>query len=235
MPTRRASIFRNSFAVVALSLIAALGLLAAPVRATLDTQSASDATSLGVPQNPVAPLTTTFGPNVRANSDVTNFGQHEPSLAVSRTNPDVVVASSKDYRDGNVKHVWIDVSTDGGVTWPADRQLQIPGIPAALNIQSDPVVMARDDGRIYVACLATNDAQSSGGIFITWTDDNGVTWRNPSVPTRPAPQCSIMKLYTVPSLPLPDTTGKVYSVSLTPICCRADHVTPPSVECCSTT
>jgi hypothetical protein len=123
-----------------------------------------------------------FGPNVKANSDATTYGQHEPSLAVSRVHTNTVVVASKDYRDNNVKHVWIDVSTDGGATWPAARQLQMPGVPPALNIQSDPVVMARDDGRIYVACLATNDSQNAGGIFITWTDDDGASWRAPSVP-----------------------------------------------------
>ncbi|MBF6613987.1 MAG: S-layer homology domain-containing protein, partial [Chloroflexi bacterium] len=123
-----------------------------------------------------------FGPNVKANSDNTTFGQHEPGLAVSRTRPQTVVVASKDYRDSNVKHVWIDVSTDGGATWPVDRQLQMPGIPADVSIQSDPVVVARDDGRIYVASLATNDAQSRGGVFITWTDDDGATWQSPSIP-----------------------------------------------------
>ncbi len=128
--------------------------------------------------------TPVFGANVRANSDpiTSTFGQHEPSLAVSRVHTNTVVVAAKDYRDGNVKHVWIDVSTDGGTTWPVGRQLQIPGIPPTLNIQSDAVVMARDDGRIYVAALATNDSQNLGGIFITWTDDDGATWRSPSVP-----------------------------------------------------
>lgn len=126
-----------------------------------------------------APL---FGPNVRANSDNTVFGQHEPSLAVSRVHTNTVVVASKDYRNGNVKQVWIDVSTDGGATWPVGRQLQAPGIPSDLPIQSDPVVVARDDGRIYVAVLGTNSAQNRGGVFITWTDDDGATWRNPSVP-----------------------------------------------------
>ncbi len=128
--------------------------------------------------------TPVFGANVRANSDpiTSTFGQHEPGLAVSRVHTNTVVVAAKDYREGNVKHVWIDVSTDGGTTWPVGRQLQIPGIPPTLNIQSDAVVMARDDGRIYVAALATNDSQNLGGIFITWTDDDGATWRSPSVP-----------------------------------------------------
>ena len=123
-----------------------------------------------------------FGPNVRANSDLTGFGQHEPSLAVSRVHTNTVVVASKDYREGNVKHVWIDVVNRwrrhlAGQT----ASCRCPASPRRYTIQSDPVVMARDDGRIYVACLATNDSRT-GRIFITWTDDDGVTWRNPSVP-----------------------------------------------------
>ncbi|MDQ6694200.1 MAG: S-layer homology domain-containing protein [Chloroflexota bacterium] len=127
-------------------------------------------------------VSTVFGPNVRANSDSTTYGQHEPSLAVSRVHTNTVVVTSKDYRVGNVKQMWIDSSTDGGATWPVGRQLQVPGIPGALNNQSDGVVMARDDGRIYVACLGVRaPAGDQGGVYITWTDDDGSSWHSPSV------------------------------------------------------
>lgn len=126
----------------------------------------------------LAPL---FGPNVRANSDGTDKGQHEPSLAVSRVNTNTVVIATKDFRDDNNKEVWIYSSTDGGATWPASRQLQMPGLPADVPNQSDPVAVARDDGRIYVSSLATNEPdRTRNGIFITWTDDGGLTWQ-PSV------------------------------------------------------
>src|SRR5690242_583514 len=38
----------------------------------------------------------TWQANVRANTDNTGFGQHEPSLAVSPVNPNVVVIANKD-------------------------------------------------------------------------------------------------------------------------------------------
>lgn len=115
-----------------------------------------------------------WSPNVPSNTDGSGNGQHEPSLAVSLTDPNVVVVANKDYREGNIKRVWIEVSRDGGLTWPT--QLHMPGLPSTVN-ESDPVVIARDDGRIYVLCLTTGNE----GVFITWSDDNGVTWR-PSVP-----------------------------------------------------
>ena len=131
--------------------------------------------------NQDAPITWLF--NARANSDLTNFGQHEPHLAISRTDPNVVVAVAKDYRngDGN-KQVWIYVSQDGGHTWPLEKQLQIPGLPADVPNQSDPVAVARDDGRMYVISLGYDQYFGQGhGLFITWSDDNGNTWQDPSV------------------------------------------------------
>ena len=60
----------------------------------------------------------------------------------------------------------------------------MPGVNAmTILMQSDPVVMARDDGRIYVACLGYDNYSA---VFITWTDDDGVTWHNPSVQISPS-------------------------------------------------
>ncbi|HUS16019.1 MAG TPA: S-layer homology domain-containing protein [Chloroflexia bacterium] len=162
-----------------LVLIAAVALMAA----MFVTRAGDHATAAPAARPQVTPV---FGPNVRANSDGTPYGQHEPSLAVSRVHTNTVVVAQKDYREGNVKHVWIETSTDGGITWPANRQFLMPGVNLnTFPIQSDAVVMARDDGRIYVACLATNGGTSNGAVLITWTDDDGATWHNPSVQTSP--------------------------------------------------
>ncbi len=128
-----------------------------------------------VPSLPhLPPATPVWGPNVLANTDESGFGQHEPNLAASSLNPDIVVVAAKDYRDGDVKHVWIYGSTDGGQTWPT--QLQIPGLPPDVPLQSDPVVVARDDGRIFVLAIGYNQ---NNGLFLTWTDD-GVNFHTPS-------------------------------------------------------
>jgi PKD repeat protein len=133
-------------------------------------------------QGPNQDPTITWLFNSKANSDETNYGQHEPHLAISRTNPNVVVSVAKDYRHNNSKEVWIYVSQDGGQTWPADLQLHMPGLPVDVPNQSDPVTMARDDGRLYVECLGYDASGGYGhGIFITWSDDNGNTWQDPSV------------------------------------------------------
>jgi PKD repeat protein len=119
-----------------------------------------------------------WGTDVRANSDSSGYGQHEPHLAISRTNPDVMVAVAKDYRRINTKEVWIYVSQDGGQTWPLEKQLQVPGLPPDVPNQSDPLTMARDDGRLYVLCLGYDTSGSGHGLFLTWSDDDGDTWRD---------------------------------------------------------
>ncbi|HET6314625.1 MAG TPA: exo-alpha-sialidase, partial [Chloroflexia bacterium] len=171
---------RGRYAICALLAVAALGLLlaertagAAPRSATLWSapRSGNAFSFFDQAKRLAAPI---FGPNVRANQDTTVYSQHEPSLAVSRVHTNTVIVASKDYRQGNVKRVWIDGSTDGGATWPV--QVHMPNLPAT-DSESDPVVMARDDGRIYVSCLTTGN----NGIWITWTDDDGQTW-HPSVP-----------------------------------------------------
>jgi hypothetical protein len=126
--------------------------------------------------------TVVWGPDSRANADLPpapQLSQHEPSLAISRTDPNVIVAVAKDYRINDNKEVWIYVSQDGGQTWPADLQRQIPGMPLDIPNQSDPVAFARDDGRMYALALGHGNGH---GLFITWSDDDGVTWRSPSVP-----------------------------------------------------
>ena len=133
-----------------------------------------DAVAQGVSQDP----TITWLFNAKANSDPTNYGQHEPHLAISRTDPNVVVAVAKDYRHNNSKEVWIYVSHDGGLTWPVDWQRQIPVEPYNVPNQSDPIAMARDDGRMYVVSLGYN---ASHGLFITWSDDDGISWQDPAV------------------------------------------------------
>jgi hypothetical protein len=119
-----------------------------------------------------------WGPDVRANSDDTDWSQHEPHLAISRTDSDVIVVVAKDYRVANNKEVWIYVSQDGGQTWPLEKQRKVPiDLPDIPN-QSDPIAMARDDGRIYVVCLGHGGGH---GLFITWTDDDGDTWQDPAI------------------------------------------------------
>src|SRR5438552_9099788 len=53
------------------------------------------------PLRALLPAVPTWSANVRANTDTTGLGQHEPGLAVSPANSNVVVVAAKDWRDSN--------------------------------------------------------------------------------------------------------------------------------------
>lgn len=133
--------------------------------------------AIGVRANTPDQVIPSWEPDVRANSDDSGWSQHEPHLAISRVNPYVMVAVAKDYRRINTKEVWIYVSQDGGKSWPLNKQLRVPGLPSDIDEQSDPVVVARDDGRFYVVCLGVG-SNGSHGLFITWSDDDGDSWQD---------------------------------------------------------
>src|SRR5436190_1427983 len=70
-------------------------------------------------------------PNVRANTDTTTYAQQEPAIAVNPLNHLNVVAGSKDERRApspgtDTKEVWIETSTDGGLTWPVQTAIPMP-------------------------------------------------------------------------------------------------------------
>src|SRR5438876_928219 len=103
-------------------------------------------------------------PNVRANTDTTLFAQQEPVIAVNPLNHLNVVAGSKDERRAPgpgtaTKEVWMETSTDGGLTWPVQTRIPMPD--TTLPQQSDPVLNFSDDNTVYMTIIGLSDA---GGI-----------------------------------------------------------------------
>lgn len=120
-----------------------------------------------------------WGPNVRANADESGFAQQEPSLAIHPRDPQNLVVAAKDFRRTQdiTREVWIYVSFDGGHSWPV--QIPFPGLPPTITRQSDPVALATEGGRFYVLALgAGTPAYRHHGLFLTWSDDGGRTWRD---------------------------------------------------------
>jgi len=120
-----------------------------------------------------------WGPNQVANADGSGFAQQEPSLAIHPRDPQNLVVAAKDFRRTQdiTREVWIYVSFDGGRSWPL--QLPFPGLPPTISRQSDPVVLATEGGRFYVLVLGAGvPAYRHHGLFLTWSDDGGRTWRD---------------------------------------------------------
>lgn len=137
-----------------------------------------DQPTLQLPNQPTDhPVRLTWRSDARANTDASGLAQQEPHLAISRRNPDVIVVAAKDFRatDNISRSVWIYTSHDGGRTWPWNQRF--PKVSEAIIRHSDPVAMARDDGRMYVLTLGTGPpVPRHHGLFLTWSDDDGVTW-----------------------------------------------------------
>ena len=113
--------------------------------------------------------------DVRVNQ-TTRADQHEPSLAVHPSNPNIVIVAAKDWRTGP-KQVWYYRSTDGGRNW-VDGHLT--SFPSELPNQSDPVVTFDAEGTVYLTVIAYNQNDLSvGGIFVARSTDTGLTWQRP--------------------------------------------------------
>lgn len=79
--------------------------------------------------------------------------QNEPSVRISRVNPNYVVAAWRDFRLGwtnpIVRRIGYSYSTNGGVTWSAGQLLPDPN--PNNTTQSDPVVISDAQGNFYIS------------------------------------------------------------------------------------
>lgn len=80
--------------------------------------------------------------------------QNEPSIRISRVNPNIVVAAWRDFRLGYiepniVRRIGYTYSTNGGITWAASQLLPDPN-PNHTS-QSDPVLTSDSHGHFYLS------------------------------------------------------------------------------------
>jgi len=113
--------------------------------------------------------------NVNISNDP--FPQNEPSVKISRSDPNRVVAAWRDFRTGvnpPLRRVGFSLSTDGGETWSVSELLpQI--IPSAL-LSSDPVVDVDINGNFYIYTVSLNDFTGSGELWVFKSTDGGETF-----------------------------------------------------------
>ena len=95
------------------------------------------------------------------------FPQNEPSVKISRSDPNRVVAAWRDFRTGvspPLSRVGFSYSTDGGETWSVSKLL--PQIIPGASLSSDPVVGVYMSGKFYVYPVSLNDNNGRGGLRV---------------------------------------------------------------------
>lgn len=129
-----------------------------------------------------APLTVDYTPTVFSNFDNYNISnesapQNEPSVRISRKDPNRVVAAWRDFRTGvnpPLRRIGYSFSSDGGQTWSVS-QLTPQIIPGAL-LSSDPVVVTDTAGNFYIYTVSLNDANGNGELWLFKSTDGGETF-----------------------------------------------------------
>lgn len=105
--------------------------------------------------------------------------QNEPSVKISRKNPNRVVAAWRDFRQGTtpaVRRVGYSYSTDGGVTWSPSTTLDSTLLGGGLLRNSDAAVTVDTAGNFYITTIALNNSNGNGTLAIYKSTDGGVTF-----------------------------------------------------------
>ncbi|MCW9066711.1 MAG: exo-alpha-sialidase [Ignavibacteriaceae bacterium] len=129
-----------------------------------------------------APITFNYTPTAFSNFDNINisndpFPQNEPSVRISRKNPNRVVAAWRDFRTGvtpALRRVGYSFSTDGGQSWSVSQLTPqiIPGAP----LSSDPVVVVDTSGNFYIYTISINETTGDGEMWLFKSTDEGETF-----------------------------------------------------------
>ena len=113
------------------------------------------------------------------NVNLTNqsLPQNEPSVRISRTNPNYVVAAWRDFGLGYnpaVRRIGYTYSTNGGLTWAASQLLPDP-MPGHAT-QSDPVLTTDANGDFYIATTSREATNTTGETVIYKSTNNGANF-----------------------------------------------------------
>ncbi len=129
-----------------------------------------------------APMTFDFTPTVFSTFDNINISndplpQNEPSVQISRKNPNRVVAAWRDFRTGvspALRRIGYSFSTDGGNTWSVSELT--PQIIPDAPLSSDPVVVVDTSGNFYIYTVSLNETTGDGELWLFKSIDQGETF-----------------------------------------------------------
>ena len=126
--------------------------------------------------------------NVLVNQDFNFRPQNETSIAVDPNDPKHIVAGYNDYRAGWPIGGGFSTSFDAGITWH-DGLVTFPALITAEGIveppvgTGDPAIAFANDGTVYYASLGFSASWCENGIFVSRSDDGGISWWRPIITT----------------------------------------------------
>ncbi|MEO8513846.1 MAG: T9SS type A sorting domain-containing protein [Ignavibacteria bacterium] len=117
---------------------------------------------------------------VNGNLSLNSFPQNEPSVRISRVNPNIVVAAWRDFKLGYidpdiVRRIGYTYSTNGGLSWAAPQLLPDPN-PDHTS-QSDPVITSDAQGNFYISSTSRKPVSGFNRDMLLYkSTNNGQTF-----------------------------------------------------------
>lgn len=116
---------------------------------------------------------------VYQNINVSNnsYPQNEPSIKISRKNPDRIVAAWRDFRTGVEpanRKIGYSYSTDGGITWQPSSVLL--AYNPFYKYSSDPAVCTDTAGNFYISVISIDENKTNSNVCVYKSTDEGETF-----------------------------------------------------------
>lgn len=100
-----------------------------------------------------------------------DFGQDETSVAISRTNKNIIVIGSND-EVMDLRSMPSYTTMDGGNGWLTSH---IPKVPSPYSALGDPMIIADNENGFYYAHLIKDLNSNLSNILVSYSDD-GINW-----------------------------------------------------------